>query len=161
MQVADQKHWGWAWMSALETLSLSDLLKRTVSPRQALGNTLEKAPQGISLSRQQPGVVEDLRPSLMRQIRSKETCEKVKGPSTQNPPGSCPLWAFIHRMPPRPSDPTSVSCGLRLDWEILGHFPNLELEEISPTAATHMAPPMTDNRAPEESNVVEFFFNPI
>lgn len=159
--MVDQKHWCWAWMSAVETLSLSDLLKRTVSPRQALGNTLEKAHQGISISRQQPGVVEDLRPSLMRQIRSKETSDKVNGPSTQNPPGTCRLRAFIHQMPPRPSDlapsPTSLSCGLRLGWEILGHFPNLELEEISPTAATHMAPPMTDNRAPEESNVVEFF----
>lgn len=45
-----------------------------------------------------------------------------------------------------------MSRGLRLGWETLGHFPNLELEEISPIAATHVAPPMTDNGAPEESN---------
>ena len=106
--------------------------------------------------------MKDPSPSLMRQISSKETSvmKRSKDPlpktlqalhhcgllSTRCPPG------HLIRAPSR----ASASRGLRLGWEILGHFPNPELEEISPIAATRMAPPKTDNGAPEESNVAVF-----
>lgn len=114
-------------VAALETLFLSDLPVRSFLHRWPLGNTPELKP-----TKQTPFLhcSHHSRLSLRGKNRSKET-------------------SII--------SPASVSCGLRLGWEISVHFPNLDWRKVAQTAGTHVVPPTTDNGGQKGSNSLVSF----
>lgn len=117
-----------------EILSFPDLPMRTVSHRPAHGNTLEKAHQATSLSRQQLAKTQD---PGGEKTGSKEPCmiKRSKDPLPENLQVLDGLGLLSARCPPHPHPQRHWihACvpGLGGALGILGHFPNLGLEGIS------------------------------